>query len=161
MPSLIAELKELLLKAGFNAIVTGLRNIAKGINLGSLLRKKAAISPITPEQIYDAASYIPALKRADIFSQYLGLRVNWFTTLISAQREPGDDRYVRLKLRAVGDLSAKETSVFCAVRFSHYPELTHLGEHSPIRVIGRIDKIEEAGITLRDVELIRGQWTTP
>jgi hypothetical protein len=157
----MALFKEVLLKAGVDLVGSSFRYIARKLRLRSLFSKKVAISPITPEQIYEAASYIPALKRPDIFRQYLGLRVNWFTTLISAQRQSGDDRYVRLELRAAGDLSAKETSVFCAVRLSHYPELVHLGEHSPIRVIGRIDKIEEAGIRLTDVELILGQWTTP
>jgi hypothetical protein len=156
----MAPFKEVLFKAGLDTIGSSLRLIARRIKLRRLFPKKVAICPITPEQIYDAASYVPALRRADVFRQYLGLRVNWFTTLRSARRESGDDNHVHLQLRSLGEAIAMETTVFCTVEFSRFPELINPGERSPIRVIGRINKIEEAGITLGDVELILGQWTS-
>jgi hypothetical protein len=115
------------------------------------LVKLDRISAITPKDIYDSISAAPPLQRKDVANRYKGLKVEWDTSLRSANESRLEEGAVRLRLR-YGE-RFDYLSVICTVRLSEYKELGILPEGSSIRVYGEIEEANQFDVELKDVRL--------
>ena len=107
------------------------------------------VVPITIGDVRKAVKNAPPLQQADVIRHYIGLNVQWQTTLLNATRDQKDQDRVRLLLKIPGD----DGAVYCHVRLSEYRQLGILHAGAPITVSGRIRSIDTLFIELEDPEL--------
>jgi hypothetical protein len=109
-------------------------------------------APITLLQIHETLRNAPPLQREELREHYKGLYVEWDAYLSSASKEGGNS--VRLSLSAGKGMDTNSLlKIFCNVSLHDYKELAILREGAPIRLFGKITKVDEWYVELAEAQL--------
>jgi hypothetical protein len=122
------------------------------VTIGSLTppiqesEKENHTTNITFEEIKNRIEAAPPFQRNDIKQYFMGLTVDWQTRLYSVEKADEDDLHVSLY---VDDKDNRYVGICtCNVPLVKYPELKILHKDHPIRIVGKIARIQEANIAL-------------
>ena len=102
-----------------------------------------------PSQIFAEFDAQPPLMRAEFIERYIGMEVDWAGTLADAREQKPDQVHVVCwpepdgKRLIVGDVSLSE-----------YPHLRQLRVDDPVRMRGRIRKVDVISIELEIQDLV-------
>ena len=105
------------------------------------------IAPVSLQDIRRAIDDAPPLQREDITRHYIGLNIQWETSLAAADKKKADE--VRVRLSITGAMGF----VWCTVKLSEYRELAILKSGTPITISGRIRDIDAISVDLEDARL--------
>ena len=109
-------------------------------------------STITYRSIMETIEKTPPLQREQAAENFIGIKVDWETSLSSASR---DDKDMVSLLLEVRDLTKTRHAGLarCTVPLHRYRELAVLPEGIRIRVQGEIEKVDTLFISLKNVRL--------
>ena len=106
------------------------------------------VSAITYTDIMNALNSAKPLQRDSVADSYLGIYVKWDTVFWDAYREGSDKIRVSLDLPKEG-----RGSVYVDIKADDYRELFTMDRGHPIKVTGKIKKVDRSYVRLDDVSL--------
>jgi hypothetical protein len=120
------------------------------VTIGSLTppiqepEKGSHTTNITFQEIIDRIKTAPPFQRNDIEQYFVGLTVDWKTTLCTVEKADDNNLRVYLSIFDIDHLS--HGMCVCNVSLAKYPELKILHKDHPIRVVGKIAQFQGADI---------------
>ena len=104
---------------------------------------------ITPSEIFAEVEALPPLMRPRFAEKYLGVEVDWPVRFADAWEKDAEMLRVAFHLEV-----ATIQAIMGEVRRSEHPQLERLHAREPLRVHGRIRRVERLSIELDITELV-------